>query len=176
MHSVNTESDPLGGQSTDLMHFVYRIGCGPWLLAVDALWTTGILDNYVLQPIPRAPRWLIGCTNVDGLLVPVIDLFILLNPNVVLGPRIEHNARILLGTQSPASNEEAIGLLFTGLPERLGFTRITLPDTLQLPPLLGQLARGLAHTPDGRTTIELDTQHLIDHCISQLDTAEEAPA
>ena len=176
MQTASTDTDLPEGPPTDLMRIGYRIGCGPWLLAVDAQWATGILDNYVLQPIPRAPQWLIGCTNVEGLLLPVVDLFALLHPNMVPGHGREHQARILLGTHTPASNDEAIGLLFTGLPERLSFTQTDLPTTLQLPPLLSRMARGLAHMPDGRTTIELDTHQLIDHCISQFDTADEAPA
>ena len=175
MQTASTDTDLPEGPPTDPMRIGYRIGCGPWLLAVDAQWATGILDNYVLQPIPRAPQWLIGCTNVEGLLLPVVDLFALLNPNMVPGHGREPKARILLGTHTPASNDEAIGLLFTGLPERLSFTRADLPTMLQAPPLLCQLARGIAYVPDGRMTIELDTRQLIDQCISQLESGHREP-
>jgi chemotaxis signal transduction protein len=150
----------------------YRIGCGPWQLAVNAQWATGILDSYALQPIPRAPQWLAGCTNVDGILVPVIDLLLLLDPAAASMDRTDPEVSILMGTHSPGDNEEAIGLLFTGMPHQLSYTRAILPASLEAPPLLCRMARGLAETPDGRMTIELDTHRLIDHCISQLDAPE----
>jgi hypothetical protein len=38
------------------------------------------------------------------------------------------------------------------------------------------MARGLALSPDSPVAIELDTRHLIDHCISQLATFDHHPA
>lgn len=153
----------------------YRIACGPWLLAVDSQWTSGILDSYVLHPIPRAPAWLVGYTNVDGILVPVVDLFHLLDPAAVRVGHVDSEVSILLGSHSPGDNEEAIGLLFTGLPDQLSYTRIPLPPSFAAPPLLCRMALGLAEAPDGRMAIELDTNRLIDHCISQLDASERVP-
>jgi chemotaxis signal transduction protein len=147
----------------------YRIACGPWLLAFDSQWTNGVLDSYVLHPIPRAPSWLVGHTNVDGILVPVVDLFHLLDPAAASARRVDSEASVLLGSHSPGDNEEAIGLVFTGLPDQLSFTRTPLPPSFAAPPLLCQMALGLAEAPDGRVAIELDTTRLIDHCINQMD-------
>ena len=154
----------------------YRIGCGPWQLAVDAQWVTSILDSYTLQPIPRAPAWLIGCTNVDGILVPVIDLYMLLDPAAARMRGADQKPHLLLGSHSPGDNEEAIGLFFTGLPRLLGFSVTASPTNLEAPPLLCQMARGLALTPDGAAAFLLDTRHAIEHCISQLDAFNRASA
>lgn len=164
------------GDAAESTCLAYRIGCGPWQLAVDAHWVTGILDSYALQPIPRAPQWMVGCTNVDGLLVPVIDLVLLLDPKAVSARGVGQRPRLLLGSHSPGDNEEAIGLLFTGLPQQVAITRSALPVSFEAPPLLRGMARGLAEAPDGRITIELDTHRLIDHLIRQLNTPEHVSA
>ena len=176
---MQTTSDAVAAVDDDAAestYLAYRIGCGPWQLAVDAQWATGILDSYVLQAIPRAPQWMVGCTNVDGLLVPVIDLLMLLDPAAASALGVGQKPRLLLGSHSPGDNEEAIGLLFTGLPRLLTFARTALPANLQAPPLLCQMARGLALAPDGQAAIALDTRHVIDHCISQLDAFNRASA
>jgi chemotaxis signal transduction protein len=134
------------------------------------------LDSYVLQAIPRAPQWLPGCTNVDGMLVPVIDLAMVLDPAAARIGGVDQKPRLLLGSHSPGDNEEAIGLLFTGLPRLLTFALTALPANLQAPPLLCQMARGLALAPDGVVAIALDTRYVIDHCISQLDASNQASA
>jgi chemotaxis signal transduction protein len=176
---MQTTSDAIASLDQDAAggtHSAYRIGCGPWQLAVDAQWATGIVDSYALQPIPRAPQWLAGCTNVDGILVPVIDLLLLLDPAAARARGVGQRPRLLLGSHSPGDNEEAIGLLFTGLPQQVAITRSALPANFEAPPLLRGMARGLAEAPDGRITIELDTHRLIDHFISQLDTPEHVSA
>jgi chemotaxis signal transduction protein len=165
---------PLDVDAAKGPYSAYYIGCGPWQLAVDAQWVTHLLDSYRLQPIPRAPQWLLGCTNVDGILVPVIDLFILLDPAAARARGAGQKARLLLGSHSPGDNEDAIGLLFTGLPRLLTISRTALPANLQAPPLLCQMAEGLALAPDGAAAIALDTRHVIDHCISQLDAFHHA--
>ena len=176
---MQTTSDAVAAVDDDAAestYLAYRIGCGPWQLAVDAQWATGILDSYVLQAIPRAPQWMVGCTNVDRLLVPVIDLVLLLDPKAVSARGVGQRPRLLLGSHSPGDNEEAIGLLFTGLPQQVAITRSALPVSFEAPPLLRGMARGLAEAPDGRTTIELDTHRLIDHLIRQLNTPEHVSA
>jgi chemotaxis signal transduction protein len=175
MESTAALHESIDGTFDELSGTGYRIACGPWLLVVDSQWTNGILDSYVLHPIPRAPLWLVGYTNVDGILVPVLDLFHLLDPAAAKAGHVDSEVSIRLGSHSPGDNEEAIGLLFTGLPDQLSFTRTPLPPSFVAPPLLCRMALGLAEAPDGRMAIELDTNRLIDHCISQLDVSERLP-
>ena len=174
MQTASATIAPLDEDASEGTYSAYQIGCGPWQLAVDAQWATNLLDNYVLQPIPQAPQWMPGCTNVDGMLVPVIDLFMLLDPAAARIRGVDQKPRLLLGSHSPGDNEEAIGLLFSGLPRLLTFTRTALPTDLEAPPLLCRMARGLALAPDGLAAIALDTRHVIDHCISQLDPFKRA--
>jgi hypothetical protein len=176
METASDATPSLDQEAAEGTFSAYQIGCGPWPLAVDAQWATSILDSYVLQAIPRAPQWLPGCTNVDGMLVPVIDLAMVLDPAAARIGGVDQKPRLLLGSHSPGDNEEAIGLLFTGLPRLLTFALTALPANLQAPPLLCQMARGLALAPDGVVAIALDTRYVIDHCISQLDASNQASA
>ena len=156
----------------------YRIACGPWLLAFNLEWATHISEAFSLNPIPRAPAWLAGCTNADGLLVPVVDLLLLIDPRAqnavqTVATSRSEKVRLLLGSHSPGENEEAIGLLFTGLPQQIRFTPQALPPDMPLPALLKTVALGFAQAADGLAALELDTRSLIDLCMGQLDTADE---
>lgn len=152
----------------------YRLGCGPWLLAFDVQWATGISEVFSLHPIPRAPAWLTGCTNADGLLVPVVDLLQLMDPQAsAVADSGRGKVRLLLGTHSAGDNEEALGLLFNGLPQQIRFTPSALPAAMELPPPLHALAVGVASAHDGLDALEIDTRRLIDLCIGQLDAIEK---
>lgn len=170
-HAATATTDPLTGTA-------YRIACGPWLLAFDLKWTTHISETFSLNPLPRAPAWLAGCTNADGLLVPVVDLLLLIDPQAqnttpaIANPQGE-KVRLLLGSHSAGENEEALGVLFTGLPQQIRFAPQALPPDLPLPPLLRTVVLGLAPAEDGLAALELDTRRLIDLCTGQLDIADE---
>jgi len=161
-------------QATDpMVHAAHCLACGPWLLAFDLEWITGISEAFSLHPIPRTPSWLVGCTNTEGLLVPVVDMLQLIDPQerVAKASRPE-KARLLFGSHSPGENEEAIGLLFTDLPQQISYLPEALPPDMSLPPMLKALALNLARSPDGLAAVQVDTRRLIDLCISQLDTAD----
>jgi len=174
MQTISVAIAPPDKENSEDSYTAYQIACGPWQLAVDAQWATSFLDNYVLQPIAHSPQWLLGGTNVDGILIPVIDLFTLLDPAAARIHGVDQKSRLLLGSHSLGENEDAIGLLFTGLPRLLNFTLAALSANLETPPLLCRMAKGLALAPDGITAIALDTRHLIDHCISQLGARDRA--
>lgn len=155
----------------------YRIACGPWQLAFDLEWATHISETFSLNPIPRAPAWLAGCTSADGLLVPVVDLLLLIDPQAqnavqTVATSRSEKVRLLLGSHSAGENEEAIGLLFTGLPQQISFTPQALPPDMPLPAPLKTVALGFAQAADGLAALELDTRCLIDLCMDQLDAAD----
>ena len=160
-------------QHSPAQRSAYRIACGPWILAFELHWTTGISDSFVLNPIPRAPAWLAGCTNVEGLVIPVVDLSLLLDPQApTQTTAATEKTRLLLGGYSGADNEEAIGVLFTGLPQYITYTPEALPDEIPLPAPVKALARGFARANAGPPALEVDADALIDLCIRQLDAAE----
>jgi hypothetical protein len=117
--TVDTEQ-PGREEADTVERTAYRLGCGHWLLAFDVQWATGISEVFSLHPIPRAPAWLSGCTNADGLLVPVVDLLQLMDPQAsAVAVSGGGKVRLLLGTHSAGDNEEALGLLFNGLPQQI---------------------------------------------------------
>ena len=169
--------DPSTATLGEITRTAYRIACGPWLLAFDLAWATHISETFSLNPIPRAPAWLVGCTSADGLLVPVVDLLLLIDPqaqngmaDVAISRR--EKSRLLLGSHSAGENEEALGLLFNGLPQQISFTPQALPADMPLPAPLKAVALGLAQAADGLAALDLDTRSLIDLCMGQLDAAD----
>lgn len=152
----------------------YRVACGPWLLAFDLAWTTGISETFSLHPVPRAPVWLVGCTNADGLLVPVVDMLLLLDPHggsTALSRR--GKGRLVLGSHSPGDNEETLGLLFAELPQQISYAPMPIPSDPPLPPALQSVVGGAALSPDGHMALEIDTRSLVDLCVGQLEASGE---
>jgi hypothetical protein len=91
----------------------------------------------------------------------VVDLGQYIDPSAV-GQAIDRRHRLLIGGRTDGSNENALGILFTGLPFQIGYARTPLGGHMVLPDRLRELARGLAVTPSGDATIEIDTDRLID--------------
>ena len=50
------------------------IVCGGLRLAFAFDWARQIVDSYELVSMPRAPGWVLGAVNINGAIIPVIDL------------------------------------------------------------------------------------------------------
>lgn len=50
------------------------IECGALRLAFTYDWARAIVEDFSLTPVPNAPAWFIGASNVEGEIVPVFDL------------------------------------------------------------------------------------------------------
>lgn len=86
------------------------IDCGGVRIAVPFSWARNIIEHFVLSVAPLAPTWLAGAANIDGHIVPVVDLAAWLD-----GGRqqtVARRSRLLLG----GSGDDAFALLFSGLP------------------------------------------------------------
>lgn len=86
------------------------VDCGGVRIAVPFSWARNIVETFVLSAAPMAPPWLAGATNIDGKIVPVIDLAAWLDAARV--QPIDRHSRLLLG----GSGDDAFALLFSGLP------------------------------------------------------------
>ena len=69
------------------------IQCGALDLAFPYAWAHAISEDFSLTPVPNAPAWLAGATNVEGEIVPVFDLAAWVDP---LAPN-PGRARLLVG-------------------------------------------------------------------------------
>jgi chemotaxis signal transduction protein len=134
--------------------------CGPWALAFSFDWARSIVEDFELSPVPKAPVWLLGAANVDGSIIPVIDLALYINP---LSPYNPNEAkRLLVGGTSAASNEDAMAIAFTRMPQQLRYEPQSLDEIDGVPAVLLDWCSGYGLDASGQMYLQVDSQRLID--------------
>ena len=147
------------------------ITCGGWSLALNLLWANTIVDTFELVKIPRAPHWLVGATNIDGSIIPVVDLSVYFVPHAA--PMvIDRHHRILVGgkreesAESGAGGDNVFAILFNGLPMQIKYTREAIDASLVVPERLRELSLGMAKSNAGsgigKTHFEMNTDRFVD--------------
>jgi chemotaxis signal transduction protein len=136
--------------------------CGAWALAFPFDWARQIVDDFDLSPIPKAPVWLIGATNVDGNILPVVDLKIYLGLSSSAGASKQ---RLLIGGMvqqgSSDTTGDAIAIAFDGLPQQLRYDPRVLTYAGALPSRLRELCVGVGSNAAGHEFLEIDNQRLM---------------
>lgn len=136
------------------------IQCGALDLAFPYAWAHAISEDFSLTPVPNAPAWLVGATNVEGEIVPVFDLAAWVDP-LAPGPG---RARLLLG----GHGGDRAAVAFTGAARmvryRAGAPGACGPDAP--PPLLRPFVLGTSETNPPHWV--LDGRRLLDALASAL--------
>ena len=150
------------------------ITCGGWSLALNMQWANTIVDAFELVKIPRAPNWLIGAANIDGNIIPVVDLSLYFVPNAA--PMvIDRHHRILVGgkrednAEGVAGSDSVFAILFSGLPIQIEYTREGIDASHVIPERLHELSLGMAksHAASGasgasKSHFEMNTDRFVD--------------
>lgn len=147
------------------------ITCGGWSLALNIQWANTIVDAFELVKIPRAPNWLIGAANIDGGIIPVVDLSLYFVPNAA--PMvIDRHHRILVGgkrednAEGVAGSDSVFAILFSGLPVQIQYTREAMDASHVIPERLRELSLGMAKSSAAvgasKSYFEMDTDRFVD--------------
>jgi|UPI00064817A7 chemotaxis signal transduction protein len=105
------------------------IQCGALDLAFPYAWAHAISEDFSLTPVPNAPAWLAGATNVEGEIVPVFDLAAWVDPRAS-GPG---RARLLVG----GLGGDRAAIVFTGAARMVRYQAgAPVPSGPGAPPLL----------------------------------------
>ena len=139
------------------------VQCGRWALAFSFSWARSIVDEFEPSEVPHAPPWLLGAANVDGKVVPVIDLALYLDPTARPEPGA---ARMLL---VGGEGEDAAGIVFSGLPAMVR-PQPGLPAP-PVPPALAEFVTGAATDGGGRRWALVDAPALLDALSAELALA-----
>jgi hypothetical protein len=94
------------------------IVCGPWALALSYDWARQIIENFELTAIPKSPSWLLGATNVEGNILPVVDLGMYFSPELGATSATQTTQRLLVGGMTADGAEDAVAIAFHALPQR----------------------------------------------------------
>ncbi len=131
------------------------IVCGSWALAFEFGWARNIVDQFDLVAVPQAAEWLVGAANVDGDLVPVIDMMRVISPQAAPFLR-QPGQRLLVG----GVGADALAIVFTRRPQMLRYTPEDGVGLAHVPASVRNVARGMATNERGETYIELDGPRL----------------
>jgi chemotaxis signal transduction protein len=87
------------------------VQCGVRWFGFAYAWARNAVELPPISLAPHAPGWLVGAANVDGRVVPVVDLLAWVEPGQWVDAQAR-DARVLIG----GAGETTLGLLFRGLP------------------------------------------------------------
>jgi chemotaxis signal transduction protein len=134
------------------------VRCGERWIAFPYGWARAAVEQVHLSAVPGAPRWLAGAANVEGRIVPVIDLLAWSTPGRFVDAHAK-DARLLVG----GDGDDSVAVLFQGLPRlvRVLRERPTIGQDRLTPYVLG-------HDPDDVHTVTLDAPRLVDALIEEL--------
>ena len=143
------------------------IRCGEFSVAFGFGWARQIVDQFELVPIPRAPSWILGAANVNGLIVPVIDLASYLTESAVPA-QLVRGQRLLVGGMQDEDAENALAVVFSQIPVQLDYETSLWPDLQALPRRLQEVCSGAASDGERRLYAEIDPGKLMDALSAEL--------
>ena len=123
-------------------------------------WARQIVEDFEVSAIPKSPTWLLGAANIEGNILPVIDLAVYFSPttaNLTLAP----SQRLLVGGLTAAGSEDAVALIFNGLPQQLNYESQELTYAGALPASLREACDAVASDRSGRNYLEINMDKLM---------------
>ena len=137
------------------------IHSGDHWLAFGFGWARQIVDQFELVPIPRAPAWVLGAVNVNGLIVPVVDLSNYFAETAVPA-QLERGQRLLVGGIQDEDADGALAVVFSQTPAQLDYETVPWGDLTALPMRLQEICSGAARNDQGQVYVEIDPKKLMD--------------
>lgn len=143
------------------------IQCGDFTLAFPFHWARQIIEQFELVPVPRAPSWMLGAVNVNGLIVPVVDLANYFSQNTAPG-QLQRGQRLLLGGLQAEDADNALAIVFSQAPTQLEYHPQSISASENLPARLREVCHQSAVDDQSRTYIEIDATRLMDAMSAEL--------
>ena len=143
------------------------VQCGEFSLAFNFDWARQIVDQFEVVPMPRAPDWVLGVVNVNGLIVPVVDLANYFSDSAAPA-QLQRGQRLLVGGVQAEDADNALAVLFSQAPAQLEYTAQPLTAGHTLPTRLQEVCKGMAFGGQARPYFEIDTQLLMDALCAEL--------
>jgi chemotaxis signal transduction protein len=129
--------------------------CGQWAYACEYGWARSIVERFESVAVPRSPAWLLGATNIDGEVLPVVDLVLFANPKAGTQEITKNHRLLVVGTGA-----QSVALLFNQRPVMLRYEPQKVPS--YIPTRVKPLARGVAVAATGEQYIDLDPDRFLD--------------
>ena len=143
------------------------IECGEFLLAFSFDWARQIVEQFELVPIPRAPSWVLGAVNVNGVIVTVVELANYFS-NASVPAQLSRGQRLLIGGIQDEDAESALAIAFSQTPSQLSYVTSEQFARAELPLRLQEVCSGAATGEQGKMYIEIDPGKLMDALDAEL--------
>lgn len=143
------------------------IQCGDFSLAFGFDWARQIVDQFELVPVPRAPSWVLGAVNVNGVIMPVVDLSTYFAASTVPA-QLVRGQRLLVGGVQDEDAENALAVVFSLIPAQLDYESQPWPNLQTLPPRLREVCSGAASIDQHQFYAEIDPVKLMDALSAEL--------
>lgn len=131
------------------------VRCGRLSLAWPHGVARAVMECPPLSAIPNAAAWLAGAANIDGRIVPVLDLAAWFVPGSLTGVGTRGTRLLVLG-----DGEDTSAVLFEGLPRLVRLQPADREHTLTTEPALSPYVIGFAE--DDPQTLLMDHPALMD--------------
>ncbi len=136
---------PIGRQRA---RYGFRIGDIGLLIGQDT--NSEVLDRILIYPLPKAPIWLLGLINLRGNLLPVFDMYPILDLEHSNTNTQNQQRLLILG-----KGDKAVGIVIGGLPQLAATRQIVA----RLPPLPAALRPYITKAYAQDNTIWLEFDH-----------------
>ncbi len=135
------------------------VRCGSRWVAFPYGWARSAVEQLPVSKVPGAPAWLAGAANIEGRIVPVIDLLAWCQPGQAVDTDAK-GSRLLVG----GDGEDTVAVLFEGLPRVVRVLRESslLADGDRLAPY------GFGRELDDANTLTLDAARWVEALIEEL--------
>jgi len=135
------------------------VRCGSRWVAFPYGWARSAVEQLPVSRVPGAPAWLAGAANIEGRIVPVIDLLAWCRPGEAVDADAK-GSRLLVG----GDGEDTVAVLFEGLPR--------VVHVLREPPLHADgdplAPYGFGRELDDANTLALDAARWVEALIEEL--------
>ena len=159
---VSEQSGGAEFQVSSALQLAQGVVCGDLRLAFTFRWARLIVEDFDLVALPRAPGWVLGAVNVNGSIVPVVDLISYFTQSVQPA-QLQRGQRLLVGGIQAEDAEAALAIVFLQTPVQLEYKPQPLSGSSDvLMPRLLEVCSGLASDDQGNQYFEIDTERLMD--------------
>ena len=151
----------------DAKSLAQGVQCGEFLLAFHFQWARQIIEQFELVPVPRAPSWMLGAVNVNGQIVPVVDMANYFSQSSAPA-QLQRGQRLLLGGLQAEDADKALAVVFTHSPTQLEYYPQPVAQLDTLPARLQEVCQAVAVDDQSRTYIEIDPNKLMNALSAEL--------
>jgi chemotaxis signal transduction protein len=172
---MSDQGATIAPHSNQTVQLLQGIRCGTLAVAFPYGWASTIVEKFELTPVPKAPAWLVGATNIDGRITPVIDL----SRYGARGQRAERSnagaanvsmKRLLVGGLEADQGDRRFAIAFNGLPQQIRRFSSEADSATTMGNSSSAMTDGFALSAQGERYAVVNVDRLFEQLATELST------